>query len=325
MRKMIGIGIGMLLFPWLVTLIWMGKTQTAAAQTVEETSMEAAEEEEAAEPVGATGSVNRRILISRDGIQTYMDLEEYIPGIIVCQIPADYPLEALKCQAVVARTYLYRLMEGRNEIREEELDLDYIGENQKNIPWSREKTAQYLERCRQAVKETEGLVMVYEEREILPLFHAVSAGRTREGDPEYPYIQSVESRWDTTHPDYLQTTAWSLSEFADKINKIPGAEPVTKDQLPGQIQTVKKDDAGYVLEMKIGVKTYSGEEIQYALGLSSGCMSLDGDESSIQATVKGIGHGYGLSQAGASAMAEEGWGYEEILNYYYKNISLISA
>ena len=117
--------------------------------------------------------------------------------------------------------------------------------------------------------------MKYEERYILPLFHAISAGRTRAGDMDFPYLQSVESVSDTKREDYMATPEWSLSSFAAAISQIPGAIPVEAKQLPEQIQTVKKDDAGYVMEMKIGAGTYSGDEIQYALGLPSPCFNID--------------------------------------------------
>lgn len=353
MRKIVGIVIALLLFPWLVSLMWSGAAQETGGAGEKMVGTEEAGEsgdsgidtdEGDAEAAGADISgisgisdvmaeaaaaeghtrVKRRILVKRNDIQTYIDLEDYLPGVIVCQIAQDVRMEALKCQAVIARTYIHRLMDGRGEIWEEELDLDYLSENQRNIPWDREKTAQYLDQCRQAVAETEGIVMQYEGRDILPLFHAVSAGRTRAGDETYPYLQPVESPWDTEREDYLQTMEWGLPEFAGLINGIPEAAEVTADQLPSQIQTVKKDDAGYVMQMKVGAKTYTGEEIQYALGLSSSCFTIEGSSEAIRAIVKGVGHGFGLSQAGADAMAGEGWGYQDILNYYYKNISLIS-
>lgn len=361
MRKIVGILIALLLFPWLVSLAWSssaketgGKAKAQVQAEDEPDGMDGDEKE--GKPAGgqaedagagdggvmanaaveknpmpsgggedlAPGSSERRILVERGGIQTYIELEDYLPGVIVCQISQECSAEALKCQAVIARTYIYRLMDGRNEIWEEELDLDYLSENQKNIPWDKERTAQYLGQCRQAVADTSGVVMQYEGREILPLFHAVSAGRTREGDENYPYLKSVESRPDTERPDYLQTMEWGLPAFAGLVNGIPGAAEVSADELPAQIQTVKKDDAGYIIQIKVGAKTYTGEEIQYALGLPSSCFAFEGNQEGIRAIVKGIGHGFGLSQAGADAMAGEGWGYEDILNYYYKNISLIS-
>ena len=80
-----------------------------------------------------------------------------------------------------------------------------------------------------------------------------------------------------------------------------------------------------MLQIKIGPRTYTGDDVQYALDLPSTCFTIDTRTSGkIKVTVKGCGHGYGLSQNGAQAMAEEGWSYSDILNYYYKNISLVT-
>lgn len=270
-------------------------------------------------------TICRKILVERKGIRTYIDLEDYLPGVMACQMDGDYTMETMKCQAVIARTYIYRLLNGRTEIYEEELDMDYLGEGQEGFLTDREKLFEKLERCKKAAQATKGQVMKYEDRYILPLFHAVSAGRTRTGDGDFPYLQSVESVSDTKREDYMATPEWSCSSFAAAISRIPGATPVEEKQLPEQIQTVKKDDAGYVTEMRIGAGTYSGDEIQYALGLPSPCFNIEAGESGdvIRVRVRGKGHGYGLSQAGADSMAENGWGYEDILNHYYKNISLI--
>lgn len=262
----------------------------------------------------------RKILVERKGIRTYMDLEDYLPGIIACQIDTDYNKEALKCQAVIARTYVYRLMDGRTEIYEEELDMDYLGEEERSLTGDRMKAVDSLKRCREAVQDTRGVVMKYEDRYILPLFHAVSAGRTREGEADFPYLQSVESVSDTKRDDYMKVMEWSKDSFTAAISQIPGASGVDA----GQIQTVKKDEAGYMVEMKIGAGSYSGDAIQYALGLPSPCFGVETEGDRIRVRVRGRGHGYGLSQAGADAMGTDGWGYEDILNYYYKNISLIS-
>ncbi len=273
---------------------------------------------------GEEGRAERKILVERKGIRTYIDLEDYLPGVMVCQMDGDYEMEALKCQAVIARTYMYRLMDGREEIYEEELDMDYLGEGEGSLLGDRMKLLGKLKRCQEAAEATRGVVMKYEDRYLLPLFHGMSAGRTRTGDLDFPYLQSAESVADTERDDYMQVLELSRGTFAAAISQIPGSPGVMADQLPAQIQTVKKDDAGYMVEMKIGAGTYSGDEIWSALGLMSPCFSIEGDGDVIRVRVRGRGHGYGLSQAGADSMAKEGWGYEEILNHYYKNISLIS-
>ena len=300
---------------------------------------------------------SRRIILERYGVRTYLSVEDYLPGVMVCQTGPEMGQEALKCQAVIARTYIYRQMGERVEIQEEELDLDYLGDytaqaGKTLTVHQKEELAERLEQCRQAAEATAGTVMKYEDRYILPLFHERSAGRTRTGEADYPYLQSVESKWDIMGNDGNKTlqeqqeselktgtgdgaakevavgvseVSFSLSEFAQRIKNLSDAPSLDPDRLSSEIQIVKRDDAGYVLQIKIGPRTYTGDDVQYALDLPSSCFTIDTRTSgTITVTVKGRGHGYGLSQNGAQAMAEEGWSYSDILNYYYKNISLMT-
>ena len=284
---------------------------------------------------------SRRVILERYGIKTYLSVEDYLPGVMVCQTGPEMGMEALKCQAVIARTYIYRQMGDREEIQEEELDLDYLGDDTARAGntltvHQKEELAKRLEQCRQAAEATAGVVMKYEDRYILPLFHERSAGRTRTGEADYPYLQSAESRWDvedggaeirTADGDAtgVSEVSFSLSEFAQRIKHLSDAPSLDPDRIPAEIQIVKRDDAGYVLQIKIGPRTYTGDDVQYALDLPSSCFTIDTRTSgTITVTVKGRGHGYGLSQNGAQAMAEEGWSYSDILNYYYKNISLVT-
>ena len=276
---------------------------------------------------------SRRIILERYGVRTYLSVEDYLPGVMVCQVGPELGMEALKCQAVIARTYLCRQMGDREEIQEEELDLDYLGdhtalEGEHLTLHQKEQLANRLEECKQAAKATSGVVMKYDDRYILPLFHECSAGRTRTGEADYPYLQSVESKWDTAGEKTEAVTyekSYSLRDFAQCIEKLSDTPTLDPGTLPEQIQVVKRDDAGYVLQMKIGVRTYSGDDIQYALDLPSSCFTMDTKTSGkVSVLAKGRGHGYGLSQHGAEAMAEEGWNYDDILKYYYKNISLVT-
>ena len=284
---------------------------------------------------------SRRIILERYGVRPYLSVEDYLPGVMVCQTGPEMGMEALKCQAVIARTYIYRQMGEREEIQEEELDLDYLGDDTARAGntltvHQKEELAKRLEQCRQAAETTAGVVMKYEDRYILPLFHERSAGRTRTGEADYPYLQSVESRWDvedggaeirTADGDAtgVSEVSFSLSEFAQRIKNLSDAPSLDPGRISSEIQIVKRDDAGYVLQIKIGPRTYTGDDVQYALDLPSSCFTIDTRTSgTITVTVKGRGHGYGLSQNGAQAMAEEGWSYSDILNYYYKNISLMT-
>ena len=100
---------------------------------------------------------------------------------------------------------------------------------------------------------------------------------------------------------------------------------MTAEELPGAIQILETDGAGYVRRVQIGTKAYTGEEVQYALGLVSPCFSFEEYDGGLRAVTKGIGHGYGFSQYGANRRAGEGWTAEELLGYFYKNIVLTSV
>lgn len=299
-------------------------------------------------PDSAAKMRSRRIILERYGVRTYLSVEDYLPGVMICQTGQEMGLEALKCQAVIARTYIYRQMGEREEIQEEELDLDYLGdytarEGKSLTVHQKEELAKRLEQCRQAAEATAGTVMKYEDRYILPLFHERSAGRTRTGEADYPYLQSVESKWDVKGNESetgtgvgagneaakengagMSEVSYSPSEFVQRIRNLSDAPSLNPDRLSSEIQIVKRDDAGYVLQIKIGPRTYTGDDVQYALELPSTCFTIDTRASgTITVTSKGRGHGYGLSQNGAQAMAEGGWSYSDILKYFYKNIVIV--
>ena len=117
---------------------------------------------------------------------------------------------------------------------------------------------------------------------------------------------------------------WTKEEFSRKISQIPGERPVSADQVPETIQIGERDEAGYVTLVQIGNYQFTGDEIRYALGLNSSHFRLEDYEGNIRAVVKGIGHGYGMSQHDANRKAKDGWSAEEILSYFYENILLVS-
>lgn len=344
MGKRIGIWILILLLPWAAALICREKNGKWDEQEIlkEEQKQREAGQTEEAKKTGSYGAVSRendlemmeteekveadipteqKILIKKGDISTYLSLEDYLPGVVMRQIDPDFHIEALKCQAVIARTYIYRKMDGREEITEEDLD---IGEQIKGIGATRQEReawAERVRRCVQAVQETKGVVMTFEGAYILPLFHAASAGRTRKGEEDFPYLQSVESPWDQEK----QEIVWNFSEFCELANKGLQTELAVGEGLAGQMQVVERDEAGYLKEMKLGMGVYSGDQIWYAFSLPSPCVTFRVEKDGIYGLVRGKGHGYGLSQAGANGMAKEGWGYREILQYYYNHIELIQT
>lgn len=316
-RIIVGVLAG-LMVPYLTTLAWTGTIH--------------GEELRHEQQAGAVGK--RRILLDRGGTGYYMDVEEYLPGVLARQMPADYEIEALRAQAVVARTYIYKQMGGSpgdgsvQEVPESALDLDCMETAQMKALWGSAQFPAIYEKLEDAVQSTAGVTMVCDGQYIDAMFCRATAGRTRAGDEGHPYLQPVDCPKDVEADGYLQMLTFTRDEFAGKISGIPdsssGARPVEPGQIPDSVQIVSRDDGGYVTALQIGGHDFTGEEVQYALGLQSSCFTLEPYEDGMRAVVKGIGHGYGLSQAGANARAREGWKAEEILTYFYKNIELIS-
>lgn len=295
-----------LLIPYIVTLVWSGTIRG-----------------EQKPPSIISG---KRILLDTNNTPTAcIDAEEYLISVTGRQIPPDYGPEALKAQAVAARTYIYKKMGDSDEIKESELGITYIEEPGLENLWGSDKFIEYYKNIEDAVKATTGTVMTYENEEIDALYHRASAGTTRAGDEHHPYLEPVESKRDVEAENYLSVMTWSAENFVSKLKELGQDTELTPAQVPDSIQMIEKDGAGYVGRIQIGNHIYTGEEVSKALGLSSSCFTLENYEGQIRAVCRGIGHGYGLSQYGARIMGEEGYTWEDILNYYYKNIVLISS
>lgn len=263
----------------------------------------------------------RRVYLEGRG---FVDGEEYLVGAVARQMPADYEMEALKAQAIIARTFLYRHMGDEREIAESNLDLKGMGEEQMERMWGSPRFLEYYEKVRGAVEETRGQVMVWEGQCVEPLFHRASAGKTRDGDEGHPYLGSVDSGEDVEMDGYLTVTVWSCGEFAKLIKGMPEGEQVREEQIPDTIQVIERDGAGYVTQIQIGSHSFDGEAVRQALELPSAAFTLEGYEDGVRAVCRGRGHGYGLSQFGAHRKAAAGMTAEEILSSYYKNIEIIS-
>ncbi len=162
--------------------------------------------------------------------ESYMDVEEYLPGVVAKQMPAEYGKEARGLQAIIARTFIYQKM---NEKRGEgvgasygifggEADGGHVGSELCNV----------FQAVEEAVRSTAGEVITYDGRLIEPLFHRASTGMTRSGDESHPYLQAVASKRDVEAEGYLTMMVWSKEEFAGRINQIAGSVPVDAGQLP---------------------------------------------------------------------------------------------
>lgn len=309
MRRLCMVLLAAVLIPYVMTLAWTGGIGGIGGMAL---GWQKADRES-----DAAGRESGRSIILDEHGGEYMDMETYLIGVTARQIPAEYEPEAIKAQAIIARTYLWRTLGEEGEIRESELEAPFCEEDQMEFAWGSENYLENYEKIKQAVSETYGMVL----KEGEPLFHPVSAGFTRDGGEAYPHLKSVESPDDLEADNYVTVKEWSPEEFVKRLEQ----EVVLEEhQALKNLQLVEKDESGYVKEYQIGSHIFSGRLLSRLLELPSEAFSLSVWEGKIRAICKGIGHGYGLSQYGAHRMALEGKTAEEILGYYYHNVSIIS-
>lgn len=243
------------------------------------------------------------------------ELEEYVAGVVAAEMPAAFPEEALKAQAVAARTYQVRQMQAAgSEAVLYDVGQAYLSEQGQKEKWG-ESYALYAGKIRSAVRATAGEIMTYDGEPILAAFHAQSGGKTEDAENVWnaavPYLKSVDSKEDRQAPNNETTMTIAAKTLAEKLG-------VAKD---AAVAVKKRTEAGYVEEVQAGNKTFSGREIREKLGLRSANFTIAKSGDSYLFTVHGYGHGAGMSQYGASFLAEQGKNYHEILRHYYTNIS----
>lgn len=310
MRQFLSVLFIMVMIPYMTTMAWTGQLKEKEPVRTEAGS------------TFGTPAGEKMVITVRQDKEVSVPVEEFLIHVLAAQIPAEFGPETLKAQAVLARTYIYDVMNGADQIYEEELDMDALSREQMEKLWGEMDFAGMYVKLQTAVKETEGMYLLYEGKMIEPLFCYASAGKTRSRGDEYPYLKQAESPGDLHAEGYRSLPVFTEKAFAKLINSIPGAVPVTEEQLPDEIQIVERDGAGYVKQVKIGQKTYTGEEVQYALGLASSCYSFEALNGKIRVSCKGIGHGYGFSQFGANELEKEGKNFEELLSHYFQNIEI---
>ena len=258
---------------------------------------------------------------------------EYFIGILGKTMPASYEKEALKAQAVLLRTALYQQAseKGEEEIifREPYLTLD--GLKQK---WGAKKFEQYSEKLRTVQAETEDQVLFYGETYAQVPFHQSSCGKTRNGKEvmeggEYPYLQMKECPKDLEAPDEMQVYQFDYKEIKTRCQAFLEAadgEKEAKETLEFEdFEIQEKDAAGYVSKFRIGNTVCTGEAFRDALSLASSAFSIQKEPRGLKITTMGKGHGVGMSQWTANAMAKDGKDYKEILAFFFEGTNITSV
>ncbi len=261
-----------------------------------------------------------------DGTIEELTMADYLWGVVAAEMPASFEEEALKAQACAARTYT---VIKQNAASQKHPGADICGDStccQAYIERSAAETRwglnadSYGEKITRAVEETDGLGILYDGKPIQALFFSSAAGRTVDAVEVWgnsvDYLKSVDSPEGEEVPNYHTQAALTAQEVKDAVIKAyPGAD-LSGDPADWFGQ-VRRSEGGAVSSILVGGITLTGGQVRSLFALRSASFTVDWDGTQFNFSVTGYGHGVGMSQYGANAMAKEGKGFEDILTWYY--------
>lgn len=283
-------------------------------------------------------SMRLRVWDEAAGRVSELGLESYAEGVVAAEMPAQYSMEALRCQAIAARTraaWSCLALGGNGCATHPSCDVctssrccqGYLSPEEAAARWG-DAAGQYGARIHQAVASTSGLVLTWDGLPIEMLYHACSGGRTEDAAAvfaqSHPYLVSVDSPGEEGYSGYLADTRMTRAEAARRLlEAFPGCG-LTVDGIPGQLRLQSTTASGRISAVLVGSKLVTGAQFRQALGLRSTLCTWDADGDEVVFHTRGYGHGVGMSQAGAQAMASAGADYRAILAHYYPGTALCS-
>lgn len=306
----------------LFALPWL--TAAPAEAEAQDTTPAPAPQQRLDEQVTLTvwdGTENRRLTMA-----------EYLPGVVRGEMPASFESEALKAQAVTARTYIcYKIATG-GKLTHPGADVcmdpgccsAYTAADAAAKKWG-DRAEEYEARIAQAVEDTDGQVMLHGGVPIFAAFHSSSDGVTASaGDvwvKDLPYLVSVASPEGDEVPNYYSVKTLTAEEFQEKFTKsCPEAKFGSKPE--EWVRDLQLNDSGRVETAVIGGVTVEGTQVRSIFSLRSASFTAECSAEEVTFRVTGYGHGVGMSQYGANAMAAEGKTYTEILQHYYTGVTV---
>lgn len=263
-----------------------------------------------------------------------IDLDEYLYGVVSAEMPASFEEEALKAQAVVARTYtIYKVVNNDGKHGEADICDDstccqaWISKDDRFSKWDEDEREYNWNKIVNAVNSTQGKIITYEGKPINAFFHSNSGGTTEApidvwGGSGYPYLQSVSTSGEDAYSQYSSEAIFTKEEFKEKIKKVHSNFEIDFAE-EDCIKIEEYTDGNRVKTIKIGNLKLSGVEVRTILGLRSANFKITITDDEIKFEVTGYGHGVGMSQTGADSLAKEGSNYEDIIHHYYTNVEIV--
>ncbi|MCI9434244.1 MAG: stage II sporulation protein D [Bacilli bacterium] len=263
-----------------------------------------------------------RIKRSATGVIDVVPIEEYIVGVVSGEVPISFEMDALKAQAVAARSYVLKQLEyNRNndyDVVDTVMNQVYLDSDQLKNRWGNDYITN-LNKAKMAVLETKGEYLDCNGSVVEALFFSTSTGYTENSGEVFPtqqpYLKSVASTWDAdVSPVFNDYFYFKLWDFYSKLG-LPYSDTL-------YVEAINTTSTGRIKQVKINGKIFSGDDVQYLLGLRSTFFSIIQNGEDITINTKGYGHGVGMSQYGAQGMALNGYKYDEILKYYYQGVEI---
>ena len=259
-------------------------------------------------------------------------LDEYLYGVVSAEMPVDFELEALKAQAIVARTYtIYKITENQSKHGDAHICDNsaccqaWISKEDRLARWEPEKGNENWNKIVSAVEQTKGKIITYEGKPINAFFHSNSGGATESpinvwGGSGYPYLQTVETSGEDAYTQYSSELEISKDEFIAKMKEKYADFNINFDE-ENCIQVIEYTSGGRIKTVKIGNKNLSGVEVRTIFGLRSANFVVELLDK-IKFTVTGYGHGVGMSQTGADSLAKQGYSCEDIIKHFYSGVCI---
>lgn len=262
-----------------------------------------------------------------------LPLNEYVTGVVAAEMPAAFPVEALKAQAVAARTYVLKRLTAGGVMNSEHPGADvcddprhaqaWLSRGQMRERWGAINYYRYYYKIRRAVDATTNMVITYNGKLIDPVYHSACGGRTEDSGAVWkysvPYLKSVNCPYETD-PRPVQTASFTLDQARKALGVDLAAVPVSTGGSP--VKITGRTDTGRVSTVEVGGVELPATLVRQRLGLRSTNFGCRLEDDKLVFTTVGYGHGVGMCQYGAKGFAEHGYSYEEILKHYYTGVEV---
>ena len=272
-----------------------------------------------------------KLLHTKTGKIEEVSIDDYLCNVVSAEMPADYEIEALKAQAIVARTYtVYKILNKKHENADICDDSTccqaWISKEDRLARWEENKRESNWQKISACVEATKGKVITYENKPIDAFFHSNSGGITEIpvnvwGGTGYPYLQSVETSGEDAYKQYSSEVVLKQEELLNKLKEKYSDISIDFSN-NDDIKILEYTESTRVKTIKFGNHEFSGVEARTLFGLKSTNFEVIKDGGNIKFKVKGYGHGVGMSQTGANELAKQNKTAEDIIKHFYTGIEI---